>query len=812
MAPYLDPRLEVPLVLLEGEIDALSVAQECRGIVSAVATGSTEGSRIGKWKVWITIRKLIFVAFDADDKGDKAAAWWLHRLHDGRRLRPLWDDANQMLQDGVDLFNNWIQPELESILYGPSPLPIPDGIWRCHACQKPFPTFEGWEIEKIPAGEVVSYDPVEGNPYCKQCRPDLFEGVVLSSDGAEASIYSIPYLTTVGQVQTLAESLEANATYVLDLETTGLNPRKNKVISIALGTADRVSVIDVRGFYAATEEEQGQWKEALQRLLHRDDITWAGHNLKFDWSFLAVHFGVRLRKVYDTILVERLLHSKKGKDRGFFRLDTVAQRYGLEVSKEARNWFVDLDQRPEEWQAVLPAEQVTYIEQDIRIPHKLLAHQQKAIEAVDLGRVTALENGALPTIAAMEIKGVAVDVERWKGILHIQRTRHTELTALLKQVLGDALADQEESQDEGRLFTVRPERPDIKLTSADQLMKALQALGIPVYGTSQGALEEVRGVHEVISQLLEWKKIQKSLSAFGESFLKRVQDDGRIHATFDQLGADSGRMSCREPNLQQMPKPKDDDTNIRSCFVAPQGHKLLVADLSNIELRILAEASQDQTMLRFFAEGKDLHAETARMMFKLGDALTADEIKGMKAPGGYKYRDAAKTINFGLAYGMGPGRLANRLGIEVEAARQLMQAYFATYKGVDGYLKRTGRAGVKDGYAVTLAGRRRTFERDLLSNPAKRGGVERAAKNHPIQGTNADILKRALALLFERLPKNVHVVLTVHDEIVLETPIDTLEVAEKHLKESMMDACRDFLKRVAVPEPDVLIAEYWVKG
>ena len=161
---------------------------------------------------------------------------------------------------------------------------------------------------------------------------------------------------------------------------------------------------------------------------------------------------------------------------------------------------------------------------------------------------------------------------------------------------------------------------------------------------------------------------------------------------------------------------------------------------------------------------------------------------------------------------MGPSGLAGRVGVTMDAAKKLMETYFATYKGVDRYLKRTGHKGVKEGCAMSLSGRRRAFAQEDCSNPAKRGRIERAAKNHPIQGTNADILKRALAFLYERLPEDVYVVLTVHDEIVLEAPTDKVEIAENVLKSSMMDACRDFLKKVAIPEPDVLIEDYWVKG
>jgi 5S rRNA maturation endonuclease (ribonuclease M5) len=160
-----------PVVLVEGEFDALSVAQEAGGDVSVCATGTTEGSHTTKWIAALARKDLVLLAFDAEEKGDKAAQWWLDRLENAHRLRPWWKDANQMLQDGVDLRNDWILPRIEAVLQGE---PALDGYLKCHACQKPFPDFEGWEPENIPAVEVMSFDPEDEQPYCEECRPDLF--------------------------------------------------------------------------------------------------------------------------------------------------------------------------------------------------------------------------------------------------------------------------------------------------------------------------------------------------------------------------------------------------------------------------------------------------------------------------------------------------------------------------------------------------------------------------------------------------------------------------------------------------------------
>ncbi len=175
-----------------------------------------------------------------------------------------------------------------------------------------------------------------------------------------------------------------------------------------------------------------------------------------------------------------------------------------------------------------------------------------------------------------------------------------------------------------------------------------------------------------------------------------------------------------------------------------------------------------------------------------------------------KARDIAKTINFGLSYGMGAQGLAHRLSVGVEEARDLMHTYFATYTGVASWLRCTSQETLKRGYAATPAGRKRFFHVAGLDK-SRRAAIERMAKNHPVQGTNADILKRALALLYKSLPRGVHIILVVHDEIVLECPEGLREEATRVLKEAMVQACRDYLKIVDIPEPDVLVGSYWEK-
>ena len=794
-----------PLVVVtEGEIDALSILQECGEYTAVVATGTTQGSHIARWVSLLARQEHVLIAFDAEEKGDTAARWWLDRLSNARRLSPLWKDANQMLQDGANL-RQWLAQGY----------PIPSPL--CSIC-----------------GNDVEQYSIQGIAYCEQCWPGEAVIVVQTEESTlpqtnqkppqalsqeqKADVYCTTEETFVQDVLTLAAKMEETSEpAALDLETTGLDARQDQVITIALGTPGNVTILDMRPYYDLDPATQARWREALATLFHFPLVTWIGHNLKFDWSFLSVHFGVRVRSVYDTMLVEQLLKGAGlNKAKTSVSLLETAKRYELSVTKEQRSWFIGLHQRPAEWYAPFPQEQLDYITQDIVIPYLITERQKLVLQRYDLQRVVDLENDALPATASMEVHGALIDRERWRYVLQLKQARKVKLERELVATLGAALAASQRQKATAYQQALleadaasQGKAAKINLSSSEQLIEALAHLGIHVTSTREEALEEYEQKYPVIKQLLEWRKLSHFCSAFGENLLSFIKSDGRIHANFSQIGAVSGRMICSSPNLQQIPKKRAKDAeeeDIRHCFVSPSGSLILKADLSNIELRILAEVSHDVNMLRFFAEGKDLHAETAKLMFRLPEGTNTKE----HLYNGVVVRDIAKTINFGLSYGMGAQGLAGRVDVDIETARELMQTYFTTYKGVATWLRRTAQEAIKQGYAATLAGRKRFFNLTDQDKSA-RGRAERSAKNHPIQGTNADILKRALALLYDALPEPVHIILVVHDEIVLECPIDLKEEAEQILKDTMVQACRDYLKVVRIPEPDVIVGNYWQK-
>ncbi len=293
------------------------------------------------------------------------------------------------------------------------------------------------------------------------------------------------------------------------------------------------------------------------------------------------------------------------------------------------------------------------------------------------------------------------------------------------------------------------------------------------------------------------------ITAFGETILEKINPvTGRLHPDFLQLGADTGRFACNNPNLQQIPA----DSGFRNCFVASPGYKLITADYSQIELRIMAEVSEDPAFLKAFQEDTDLHTLTASQMFRV-PLKKVDKDK----------RFQAKSINFGLMYGRGPMSLSYQIGLGVEEARKLLDVYFDSYKKVKRWLDDTGRVAVRAKSVRTLGGRRRMLALPERVHPEYDrliSAIERQGKNMPIQGTSADITKYALAFIHrELLDRNLdaHLIHTVHDEIVAEAKEDIVSEAAKLIEEQMIRAGKKLLKKVPV-KVEVHISDCWEKG
>jgi len=293
--------------------------------------------------------------------------------------------------------------------------------------------------------------------------------------------------------------------------------------------------------------------------------------------------------------------------------------------------------------------------------------------------------------------------------------------------------------------------PVINYRSPAQVREILKTFGFQVESTSLDSLKKID--HPFAKALIEHRRVSKLISSFAEKLPKHINPiTGRIHPEFLQHGTDTGRFTCQNPNLQQIPQNQE----WRDLFVAVDGYKIITADYSQIELRILAEYSKDDKFLDAYKAGQDLHARTASEMFHISiDQVTKDQ------------RNIAKTINFGLCYGMSAAGLSERLSITTDQAEEFINAYFRAYPQVKKTLQKLGIKAVTDCYSKTLLGRRRYYKKAYSFSSQK--SIERKGRNTPIQGTCGDILKKAIFYLMENLKNlDARIINLVHDEIIVE--------------------------------------------
>ncbi|MCH7493410.1 hypothetical protein IIA16_01670 [bacterium] len=295
--------------------------------------------------------------------------------------------------------------------------------------------------------------------------------------------------------------------------------------------------------------------------------------------------------------------------------------------------------------------------------------------------------------------------------------------------------------------------------------------------TRRSALEQIASLHPVIEMLLSYRERHKLLTTYVQPLQARRGDDGRIHPTYDPAGSATGRLACRHPNLQNLPVRTEEGRLIRSAFVAPKGSVFLSADYSQIDLRVLAHLSGDPGLAEVFAAGRDIHTATAAMMTgKEESAITPDE------------RRAAKTINFGIIYGMGPQRLASELSLKLDEAKERIEAYFAQFPRIRQWMDKVVAEGRELGYVTTFEGRRRPLPDLNSANRMLREAAERQAINTPVQGGSADIIKRAMVALAPLQDKNFILLLQVHDELLFEVTNGHLEEARDKAVSAMEGA------------------------
>jgi DNA polymerase I len=586
-------------------------------------------------------------------------------------------------------------------------------------------------------------------------------------------------IKTSDELRTAIEILATQPVVGLDTETTELDPYTSRLRLIQLATTDRVYIVDFDHF-ANGDSTKSESLAPLRRLLEAPRPIKIAHNAKFDAKFIKHNLGVDLGGLFDTLLASQLVGAGDIEER--HGLETVASRY--------LNEAVDKSERLSNWNFELTEAQLEYAARDAAV---LLPLREKLIERLkseSLVKVAQLEFECVMPVVDIELAGFYMHKERWLEQLSIVEKRRIELAEQLQQVLAV-----ESSQ--GSLFG-GPQREDINLDSQQQLTKALTRLGIPVpESTRNWKLEPLRAEYPIIGTLLEYRTVQKALTSYGENMIGMINPvTRRLHADFRQIGAPTGRFACTNPNIQQVPHAVE----YRRCFSGyPDGRKLIIADYSQIELRILAEFSGDRGFIEAFNSGADLHRVTAAQVFNASlDQVTKEQ------------RDFAKRLNFGVVYGIGAQRFAMMTGLSVPDAESVLRRYFTTYRQLDTYLRDAADRAVRERQARTASGRLVRFRYDE-NDRQQISMTQRNGKNTPIQGTSADILKRALRLLKDELREtNAKVVNIIHDEIVVEADADETDSVAEKVERVMRVAGEEYLKTVPV-KVETEIAEEWIK-
>jgi DNA polymerase I len=488
-------------------------------------------------------------------------------------------------------------------------------------------------------------------------------------------------------------------------------------------------------------------REALQTLL-RSDRLFVAHDIKLQLRRLAANGWPLPKRFSDTMIMSYVInpglpsHVFSNVARDWLKQDVTSRK---DVVKTAPLFALDHEVGAT---ALSPYQQYLGEKSDVTVALKemLVPELRRDPALVDI--YDRIELPLIPVLERMEARGIKIDV----ALLHVMSSKMAgQLAQLEKEIYAEA----------GTEFNINsPQQLGHILFEKLQYPVSKKTKGTKAFSTSVDVLQELASHGFAVPRLiLLHRELHKLKSTYIDALPQLVTKDGRVHTSFNQAVAATGRLSSSDPNLQNIPIRTELGREIRKAFIAEEGNVLLAADYSQVELRILAHISQDADLIETFQRGADIHRATASKMFNVPeDQLTIDQ------------RRAAKTINFGVLYGMSAFRLSNELNIPTGQAKDFIDAYFARYPKIQEYLDRTLEEARRSGKVTTLFGRVRYIPEIHNKSFTVRGNAERMATNAPIQGTAADILKLAMIALDKRLADTASMLLTVHDEIVIEVP------------------------------------------
>jgi len=574
--------------------------------------------------------------------------------------------------------------------------------------------------------------------------------------------------TKIKELEKLANVLENKGIFAIDTETTSKKPMEAQLVGISFSFREN------QGFYIpirhtlSDELEQPDKEEILRifkPLLENPDVKKVGQNIKYDYIVLA-RFGITLQGIaFDTMIASFLLNPSvrgHGLDRiamDLFGYKTISYE---EVAGKGKDQIG--------FQDVPILEAVKYASEDADITFMAYHYFEKEIKKQ--GFSDLMENIEIPLITVlgnMEMAGIKVD----KNVLkHLSNTFNLELKNL-KKVIYSLAGEEFNINSSQQLGVILFEKLNLKT-----IKKTKKKTG---YSTDVEVLTKLAQDHELPEKLLRYRTLGKLKSTYVDALQRLAnKETGRIHTSFNQTITVTGRLSSSNPNLQNIPIRKNEGREIRKAFIPKDGHMLISADYSQIELRILAHYAEDEILIEAFNNGEDIHTRTALEVFEVLPQFVTKDL-----------RSQAKTINFGIVYGMSGFRLANDLAISRKMANAYIDNYFKRYSGVKKFIDATIEETKKTCEVFTLFGRKRRLDDINSSNVNIQNFAQRAAVNTPIQGSAADLIKLAMIKMEAALQKNhmtSKMLLSVHDEIIFETPFEE--------KDQLIDLARNVMEHV----------------
>ena len=602
-------------------------------------------------------------------------------------------------------------------------------------------------LPKLPEIETATETPIQVEP-----EPEL------------EKTYNV--VNTTSALDKLLHRLSQAEIFAFDLETTSLDAISAQLIGISLSPAPGEAYYIPIGHVGWGQVEQlplAQVLDSLKPLMEAPDLGKTAHNSKYDMTVLS-QYGITVNNLtFDSMLAAHLLCEKS------LGLKALAfARLGIEMTpitaligsgaKQLSMSQIEVDQAAD------------YACADADMTMRLTELLKPELNEQGLWSLFAdVELPLVPVLISMERNGVALDTDLLRQMSHRLGEQLLKLEAEIYKWAGHQFNINSPQQLSSVLFE------ELKLPPARKTKSG--------YSTGASILEELRGVHPIVEHILEYRQLAKLKSTYIDALPVLLNPKtGRVHTSFNQARTATGRLSSSEPNLQNIPVRGETGKQVREAFIAPPNSYLLAGDYSQIDLRSLAHLSQDKNLIDAFIRDEDIHAATAARLFNVDSSQVTPDMRRL-----------AKTVNFGVIYGMSDYGLEQATEFSREEATQFINSYFTQYTGVKQYLEATKQQARQTGYVQTLLGRRRYIPEINSSNRQIREAAERMAINMPVQGTSADIIKVAMINLYREMQKRQlksKMLLQVHDELIFEVPQDEIEEMKHLVPETMSTAVK----------------------